>query len=66
MQFGILLLVLGIGTFVLKAFNYEFRILSWADDYQPWLSIGLSVLGLIIVVVSAMRRRSSDATQARP
>jgi hypothetical protein len=46
MRFGILLLVLGLGTFALNAFNYEFTILSWADDYQPWLSIGLAVLGL--------------------
>ena len=63
MRFGILSLVLGIGTFALNAFNYEFRILSWADDYQPWLAIGLAVLGLIIVVASMVRRRSADAPQ---
>jgi hypothetical protein len=60
MGFGVLLIILGFGTFVLKQFDYEFRILSWADDYQPWLSIGLGVLGLIIVAVSLMRRKSSD------
>ena len=48
-QLGVLLLVLGFGTFILNAFDYEFKILSWAEDYQPWLSIGLGVLGLIIV-----------------
>ena len=64
MGFGVLLIILGFGTFVLKQFDYEFRILSWADDYQPWLSIGLGVLGLIIVAVSLMRRRSSDETVA--
>jgi hypothetical protein len=60
MGFGVLLIILGFGTFILKQFDYEFRILSWADDYQPWLSIGLGVLGLIIVAVSLMRRKGSD------
>ncbi len=48
-QLGVLLLILGFGTFILNAFDYEFKILSWAEDYQPWVSIGLGVLGLIIV-----------------
>lgn len=64
MRFGILLLILGLGTFVLNAFNYEFRILSWADDYQPWLSIGLAVLGLVFVIVSMLRRRSANVARS--
>jgi uncharacterized membrane protein len=63
MRLGILLLILGLGTFVLRTFDYEFRILSWADDYQPWLSIGLAVLGLVMVIVSLMRRRSAQQPQ---
>jgi hypothetical protein len=61
-SFGVLLLILGLGTFVLRTFDYEFRILSWADEYQPWFSIGLAALGLIIVVVSMMRGRSDEST----
>jgi hypothetical protein len=61
-SFGILLLILGLGTFVLRAFDYEFRILSWADDYQPWFSVGLAALGLILVVVSMMRGRGDEST----
>jgi hypothetical protein len=57
---GVLLLVLGLGTFILREFDYEFRILSWADDYQPWLSIGLGVLGLLLVVVSLVRGRGES------
>jgi hypothetical protein len=64
MGFGILLIILGFGTFVLKQFDYEFRILSWAEDYQPWLSIGLGVLGLVIVIIALMRRRGSEETVA--
>jgi hypothetical protein len=64
MRFGILLLILGLGTFALNAFNYEFTILSWADDYQPWLSIGLAVLGLVFVIVAMLRRRSADVVRS--
>jgi hypothetical protein len=64
MRWGVLLLVLGLGTFVLNAFDYEFRILSWADDYQPWVSVGLAALGLVIVVVSLMRRKGSETEVA--
>jgi hypothetical protein len=60
-SFGVLLLILGLGTFVLRAFDYEFRILSWAEDYQPWFSIGLAALGLILVVVSMMRGRGDES-----
>lgn len=61
MRFGILLLILGLGTFALNAFDYEFRLLSWADDYQPWVSIGLAILGLVIVVAVRQRRKGSQA-----
>jgi len=63
-QLGILLLILGVGTFVLEQFNYEFTILSWADDYQPWLSVGLAVLGIIILVAKALSGRSKEPTKA--
>lgn len=58
--FGILLLVLGFGTFVLDAFDREFAVLSWARDYQPWVSLGLGVLGLVIVVGKALVGRGGE------
>jgi hypothetical protein len=60
-QIAVLLLILGFGTFVLDAFDYEFTVLSWADDYQPWLSLGLGVLGLVILVVRFLARRGKEA-----
>jgi hypothetical protein len=63
MRFGVLLLVLGLGTFVLNAFDYEFRVLAWADDYQPWFSIALAVVGAVIVAATAMRRKSAQPAQ---
>ena len=60
-SFGVLLLLLGIGTFVLDAFDRQFAVLAWAEDYQPWVSIGLAVLGLILVIATMMRSRDSEA-----
>lgn len=38
---------------------------AWADDYQPWFSLGLGVLGLIILVVKfALGRGKAEATPA--
>ena len=56
-SFGVLLLILGLGTFVLDYFDREFVVLSWATDYQPWLSVGLAALGLILIVISMMRSK---------
>lgn len=61
---GVLLLILGFGTFILEQFDMEFRILSWAEDYQPWLSIGLGVLGLVILIAKVISGRSKEPTKA--
>lgn len=47
-RLGIFLLVIGFGSLGLNAIGYEFRILSWADEYQPWTGIGIGVLGVIL------------------
>jgi hypothetical protein len=60
---GIVLFILGAGTFLLKAINMEFFVLSWADDYQPWLSIGLAVVGAVLVIGSMLRGRRSNVAQ---
>lgn len=46
---GILLFLLGSGTFVLDVANIEPTILAWAEALQPWLSIGLGGLGLALM-----------------
>jgi hypothetical protein len=60
-QIGFLLVILGFGTFILNAFDYEFTVLSWADDYQPWLSLGLGVLGLVILGIRFFAGRGKEA-----
>lgn len=64
LQLGGLLLILGFGTFVLDLFDYEFRILSWATDYQPWLSLGLGIAGLIIVGLTFFLGKNDEPAAA--
>lgn len=61
---AVLFIVLGFGTFVLEAFDRQFRILAWADDYQPWVSIGLGVLGVVILVVKFLAGRGGEPQAA--
>jgi hypothetical protein len=54
---AVLLLILGFGSLVLNQFGYEFKILSWADDYQPWVGLGVGALGLVILVIKLVGGR---------
>ncbi len=58
MGFGVLLIVLGIGSILLNRYtDWQFILLSWADSYQPWAGIGFALLGVLIVVIAAVTRR---------
>lgn len=59
MGFGIALIVLGLGSIALKEFtDYQFILLSWADDWQPLSGIGIALVGVIITLVVARQRRA--------
>ena len=51
-QFGIYVLIFGAGSMLLNLFGYEFRLLSWIDNWGEgvgWgIRIGLIVLGAIL------------------
>ena len=59
-SFGVLLIILGFGSLVLRAMGRVFVVLEWADPYQPWVGIGVGVLGLIIVIATMMRGRREE------
>jgi Na+-driven multidrug efflux pump len=63
-RLALLLIVLGFGSLVLNLFNMEFRVLAWADDYQPWAGIGIGVLGVLIIVIQALLGRGKKAETA--
>jgi drug/metabolite transporter (DMT)-like permease len=63
MRIGILLTVLGFGTFILEQFDMEFRLLSWASDMQPAFGIVLGLVGVALIAVSLVLNRSKAAPQ---
>jgi hypothetical protein len=59
-SFGVLLVVLGVGSFVLPYFDIDVL-----DPYQPWAGVIVSALGLITVLF-ASRRRRPEMVEAPP
>jgi hypothetical protein len=69
---GILLLVLGIGSLLLPMLNMQFRLMELVDPYQPWAGIVVAVIGAVLVFLGQTRRQpavevtSTPAQQAPP
>jgi len=63
MRIGVLCAVLGFGTIILEQFDYEFRILSWASDMQPFFGIVLGLVGLALIGGSVAMNRAKSAPQ---
>ena len=49
---GITLLILGIGSFILPLLGLQFRLLNLFGDATPVLGAGLAVLGAVLVGLS--------------
>ncbi len=60
---GALLLVLGVGSFVLPMFGLQFKLLQALGDTTPYVGSGLAVVGAILLLVSL---RSSGTQAASP
>ena len=56
---GILLLVLGIGSFILPLLGFQFRILSIFGANQDIAAIVIAVVGAALVAVGISRQRSA-------
>jgi hypothetical protein len=65
LRFGILFTVLGFGSLILEQFNYEFTLISWADDMQPVFGIVLGLVGVAIIVVPLLLARRVAAAQPK-
>lgn len=61
-SFGVLLVVVGIGSFVLPAAGINSGFLDSLDSVQPWLGVIVAAVGLITVLFG-QRRRASVQTQ---
>ena len=57
---GILLMIFGIGSFILKSMNMYFRLLQWVDNWGEtngnYIRIGLAVLGLVLLLLSFKKK----------
>lgn len=66
-RIGVLFLLFGVGSVVLDLLDRTFTILAWAEDYQPWLGIGLAVVGAILVSADQLvRKQPAAAAPAAP
>ena len=61
LSLGVLLVILGVGSFVLPMIGYQFRLIEPLEPYQPWAGIILAAVGLITVIYAG-RRRAAPTT----
>ncbi|NBH10192.1 hypothetical protein [Amycolatopsis sp. SID8362] len=61
MRIGVVFAVLGFGSLILEQFDYEFRLIAWASDMQPWFGIALGVVGLALCGISVLAGRAKAA-----
>jgi hypothetical protein len=57
-RIAVLLLVLGIGSFILPLFGLQFRLLNLFGDAQPIASIVMALVGGALLVAQMIRSRS--------
>jgi protein-S-isoprenylcysteine O-methyltransferase Ste14 len=62
LSLGVLLVILGVGSFVLPMIGYQFRLMEPIEPYQPWAGIIVAAVGLITVIFAARGRRAPQAT----
>ncbi len=58
--FGILLIIFGIGSFILRSMDMEFRLLMWIDSWGQStgnvIRVIMAVVGLLLVIMSFRKR----------
>ena len=64
---GTLLVILGLGSFVLNMMQMEFRLLGWIDNWGPTAGIAIRV-GLVVVGAAlwlmGRKREAAQPTQS--
>jgi hypothetical protein len=62
LSLGVLLVILGVGSFVLPMIGYQFTLMEPIEPYQPWAGIALAAVGLVVVIFAARARRAPATT----
>lgn len=66
LSLGVLLVILGVGSFVLPMVGYQFRLMDPIDPYQPWAGIIVAAVGLITVIFAGRRRAPATTVVEAP
>ena len=60
--FGVLLIILGLGSLLLPLFDLQFRLMEFVDPYQPWAGFIIAAIGAILVGLALQRRAAVTTT----
>ena len=60
--FGVLLIILGLGSLLLPLFDLQFRLMEFVDPYQPWAGFIIAAIGAILVGLGLQRRATVTTT----
>ncbi len=66
LSLGVLLVILGVGSFVLPMIGYHFRLMDPVEPYQPWVGIIVAAVGLITVIFAGRRRAPATTVVETP
>lgn len=64
--FGVLLVILGIGSLLLPMFDIQFQIMSLLDDYQPVAGIAIAAVGVVLIALGRRQRTQTVVVQEPP
>jgi threonine/homoserine/homoserine lactone efflux protein len=67
-RIGILLVVLGVGSFVLPMIGFQFRLMDLVADYQPFAGIIVAAIGAVLLYLgyTQSQKASAPAPAASP
>jgi hypothetical protein len=61
LRFGAVLALFGFGSAVLHFTDIQFRLLSWAEKWQPWLGLIMGGVGALFLLIATLRNKDDAA-----
>jgi hypothetical protein len=66
LRFGAVLALFGFGSALLHFTDIQFRLLSWAEKWQPWLGLVMGGVGALFLLIATLRDNGEPAGQQPP